>query len=197
MVKFKKIMLYIFYVVLCLMLAFNLYNVLNKVCGNLLPNYFGISYVCMGNSTEMNISGGELLVVKRVSPDSVKEGELLVFKFNNQVAVSKVKHVLDGGSDEFGGSLENGGYVTMNDVSDAPNAAVSYNEVYGKVIASYANLGNLLNYFTSWEFNLLMTTVFIVVIWTNILLLNIKIKVDEEKEERMRRYKRMINQHKG
>lgn len=185
----------VMYVVLGLLMAFSLYNVGNKVFGNVLPNYFGYSLLCMSNDSSFFIAGGELVIVERVPSNSVKEDELLVFDFGGEMAVSSVKHVLDGGAEQFGGVKENGGgYITYAKIFDSEtgqmneviNAAVSFDEVYGKVVYTVPAVGNLLSYLTSWQFNILLLTIFVIIIWSNVLLLNIKISVTEDRAERIR-----------
>ncbi|MBQ8749908.1 MAG: hypothetical protein IJZ29_05535 [Clostridia bacterium] len=184
----------IMYVVLGVLLLFNLYNVFNKLIGNPLPDYFGYSFLCMsGNDTSMHINGGELVVVDRVEPDTIEVGDVIVFDFDDEIAISTVMYTLDGSASL--GEDAGGGFVTKNEESDEPNAAPSYDDVYGKVIATYPNFGNLYGFLTSWQFNILLLTVYIVIVWSNIIILSSKIKVQEEREERRRAYQKYLEEN--
>lgn len=205
MKAFKVTLLVLMYVVLGVLMAFNLFNVLNTLCDYKLPNYFGYSFLCMSNDSSFYIEGGELIIVERVPADSIKEDELLVFDFDGDIAVSNVKYVLDGGNEIYGGEKENGGgYITYAKIYDSEtgtyteviNASVSYEEVYGKVVGNIPVLGNVLSYLTSWQFNLLLLTIYVVIIWTNILLINVKIKVMEDRVERRKAVEKLLEENK-
>lgn len=190
----KITLLSIMYIILGFMLLFNLYNVVNKMFGIMLPNYFGYSFVCMSENSSLSLEGGRLLIVKRVSADNIEIGDLLVFKYDNELAVSKVIIVLDGGSVENGGNEALGGYITssgIDDESGEPNASVPYDDVFGKVIGNYDG-GNLLNYFTSWQFNIMLVTAFIIIVWTNIVILQLKITEEDSKLERKARFEQYM-----
>lgn len=206
MKKGLKITLLVFmYAVLGILMVFNLFGVINKLCNNNLPNYFGYSFLCMEDDSSFFIEGGELIIVKRVPADSLKEDELLVFNFSGEMAISNVKYVLDGGDETFGGEEVNGGgYITYAKIYDSEtgsysevvNASVAYKDVYGKVVGNIPALGNVLAYFTSWEFNILLLTIYIVIIWASILLINIKIGVIEDREERRKAVEKLLEENK-
>lgn len=204
MKAFKVTLLVLMYIILGVLMAFNLFNVLNKLCDYKLPNYFGYSFLCMSNESSFYIEGGELIIVQRVPANSIKEDELLVFEFDGDIAVSNVKYVLDGGDEIYGGEAENGGgYITYAKIYDSEtgayneviNASVSYNEVYGKVVGNIPVLGNVLSYLTSWQFNVLLLNIYIVIIWANILLINIKIKVIEDRAERKKAVEKLLKEN--
>lgn len=206
MKKGLKITLLVFmYVVLGVLMVFNLFGVINKLRDNNVPNYFGYSFLCMDDDSSFFIEGGELIIVKRVPTDSIKEDELLVFNFSGKPAISNVKYVLDGGDEAFGGEdVNGGGYITYAKIYDSEtgvyneviNAAVSYEDVYGKAIGNIPALGNILAYFTSWEFNILLLTIYVVIIWASILLVNMKIAVIEDRSERQKAVKRILEENK-
>lgn len=196
MKTFKITMLAIVYIVLGGLLAFNLYNVVNKVFGIPLPNYAGYSFVTTSTDTGLNLKGGRLLIVHRISPDDVVLGDMLVFNYNDQIAISRVSQILEGGervaSDNSIEIVEKA-FITCSDVDTAPNASVYASDVYGIVVSDYAG-GNILSYLTSWQFNVVIITLFIVIVWTNIVSVHLNIIKEEEREERQNRFDQYMEQ---
>ena len=178
----RKVALMIMYVLLSSMLMFNLYNILNKVLGNELPSYFGYSFLCLEHGEKMNMADGTLLVVARVPKDSVKEGQLLVFKYDDEIAFSKVLHILDGGED---GAVI--GYVTSTIDTNKANAVVDVADVYGKVVKSGGG-GNFLGFLISWQFCIILFACFMAIIWTHIIIIILRTAREEELKARIATY---------
>lgn len=160
---------------------FNIYNVANKLAGERLPSYFGYSYVCMGTGTRSYLQGGELLIIKRGYPKTMNEGDRIVFNFANDIAVSTILYKFEGG------------YVTQNDAGE-PNAALEYDDVLGKVVGVVPAFGNLLIFMVSEEFNILISSLLCIVIWAHIVVLNISIRKDMMKLERIEMYKHLLRE---
>lgn len=189
----KRIIKSITYIILGLLLAFNLYNVGNFLLGVEVPSYFGYSLVKLEDDG-MKMRSGDLVVIKKGENSSVRENELIVFKYDDDYAVSRVKYKLDSSFDPVSEKFMEGSYITQAEIPTydrngnlvgtnvTVNCAVSYSEVIGKVVWHCSNFGFVLCYFISWQFNILLLTVFVLLIWINIVIKSMREQSQEEFE---------------
>ena len=129
-----KIVKFIFYVPICLFLAYNIIFLLKTtITQKDYMKVFGITFLSMESELmEDEISKNDLVVIKSVDEKKLQEGDIIAYEVNGQTRINKIINTKNG-------------YTTKSNKNYYPDIEkIEYEDVIGEKVANMPFLGNLL-----------------------------------------------------
>lgn len=178
----KVIKYFVFTILLLLAGLFISVFIQTKVNPDKIPSMFGYKpFIVLSGSMETEIYKGDLVIVKNVDANTLKEKDIIAFRDKDDYVVTHriVEIKTNNGTKEF---------ITKGDNNNSNDGGtVSLDKVEGKYISKISGFGNVLLVMQK-PITLIITLILIIVIgiiW--IMIGNNKLSVDERKELEMLR----------
>ena len=136
--RVKKIITIIVLIILLLLFFVNSVMLYQRIHGNNeLPNFAGVSVLnIISGSMTPTLNINDMIVIKKVSNQDIKQGDIITFNKNGVIDTHRVIWVVD---DE--GQRK---YKTKGDNNEIPDdELVTYSEIYGKLILKIPKIGKI------------------------------------------------------
>lgn len=136
--KFKKAIITIVYMLLIPMLTYNVSLIVQSIINpNETPSFFGIKmYVIISGSMIPELDIGEVVIVKDVEPNELKEKDIISFRKGQSVVTHRITEIIE---TEEGKEFRTKG--DNNNVEDVE--PVKQESIEGKVIKSFPEVGKV------------------------------------------------------
>ncbi|HHD2753339.1 TPA: signal peptidase I [Clostridium perfringens] len=145
----------LFYGVLCILIVFLLFGFIAKKSGQGFKLGSYRAYDILTGSMSPTIKPGSLVVVKEVSPNEIKENDIITFKsdITNNITTHRAIEVNNNGNITF---------VTKGDANNSKDPAIlTENNIIGKVMFQIPYVGGIIRYIQE---NLILCVIMIVVL---------------------------------
>lgn len=125
------------WLIIAVLTLFLIYSVTCRIKGESV-RLFGLQAdVVQSGSMEPTLYKYDLVFAKRVSEEAITPGDILVFKRDG---IKYVHRLI---------SCENGVYVTQGDANNIPDEPITFDNIEGKVVKSWAKFGGVVQFFQS------------------------------------------------
>lgn len=134
----KKRFNIIIYIILIPILIYNISLIIQSlVKTSETPNFFGIkTYVIISGSMKSELQIGDIVIVKKVGQDELKNGDIISFRQGQSVITHRISEVI-----EKDGKVQ---YKTKGDNNNAEDSgSISYDMIEGKVVKHISKIGNI------------------------------------------------------
>ncbi len=134
----KKRFNIIIYIILIPILIYNISLIIQSlVKTSETPNFLGIkTYVIISGSMESELQIGDIVIVKKVGQDELKNGDISSFRQGQSVITHRISEVI-----EKDGKVQ---YKTKGDNNNAEDSgSISYDMIEGKVVKHISKIGNI------------------------------------------------------
>lgn len=126
------------YIILIPILIYNISLIIQAIIKTSeTPNFLGIkTYVIISGSMEPNLQIGDIVIVKKVVQNELKQGDIISYRQGQSVITHRIAEVID-----KEGKVE---YKTKGDNNNAEDSGIiSYEMIEGKVIKHISQVGKI------------------------------------------------------
>lgn len=126
------------YIILIPILIYNISLIIQAVIKTSeTPNFLGIkTYVIISGSMEPNLQIGDIVIVKKVAQNELKQGDIISYRQGQSVITHRIAEVID-----KEGEVE---YKTKGDNNNAEDSGIiSYEMIEGKVVKHISQIGKI------------------------------------------------------
>ena len=126
------------YIILIPILIYNISLIIQAVIKTSeTPNFLGIkTYVIISGSMEPSLQIGDIVIVKKVAQNELKQGDIISYRQGQSVITHRIAEVID-----KGGEVE---YKTKGDNNNAEDSGIiSYEMIEGKVVKHISQIGKI------------------------------------------------------
>lgn len=133
--KFKNKLLNFIFVVIIICVLYNIIFLLNtSILRNKYMKLFGISFFCMKDNLMKNdINKNDLVIIKEVKNNQLKEGDIIAYEINNNIRINKITNIKEKITTKFNQNY----YYDIEQITSE--------QIIGKKIINIPFLGILLN----------------------------------------------------
>lgn len=125
------------WLIIAVLALFLVYSVTCRIKGESVKLFGLQADVVQSGSMEPTLYKYDLVFAKQVSEDDIETGDILVFKRNGIKYVHRLV------------SHENGVYVTQGDANEIPDEPITFQDIEGKVVSTWAKVGVVVQFFQS------------------------------------------------
>lgn len=126
------------YIILIPILIYNISLIIQAVIKTSeTPNFLGIkTYVIISGSMKPNLQIGDIVIVKKVAQNELKQGDIISYRQGQSVITHRIAEVID-----KEGEVE---YKTKGDNNNAEDSGIiSYEMIEGKVVKHISQIGKI------------------------------------------------------
>lgn len=126
------------YIILIPILIYNISLIIQAVIKTSeTPNFLGIkTYVIISGSMEPNLQIGDIVIVKKVAQNELKQGDIISYRQGQSVITHRIAEVID-----KEGEVK---YKTKGDNNNAEDSGIiSYEMIEGKVVKHISQIGKI------------------------------------------------------
>lgn len=132
----RKILMGIFFIVFIPLIIINVTIIVKTIkYPNKIPDFMGYKpMIVMSNSMESKISVGDVVIVKEVNTNTLKENDIVAYRIDDICVTHRIKSINSDGT-----------YITKgdnNNVEDSIN--INHSQIEGKYVTKIVGLGHLL-----------------------------------------------------
>ena len=125
------------WLIIAVLVLFLAYSVVCRIKGESV-RLFGVQAdVVQSGSMEPTLYKYDLVFAKQVGEDEIHKDDIVVYKRNG---IKYVHRVI---------SCENGVFVTQGDANDIPDEPITFADIEGKVVKTWAKVGGVVQFFQS------------------------------------------------
>ena len=139
------------------------------------PDFLGFkTYEIVSRSMEDTINKNDIIVVKKVDKDEIKENDIISFDNGNEIITHRIVEIENINGETL--------YTTKGDNNRfEDDEKISFEQIEGKYVFKLSKLGYLMNFLKNRYF---LTVLFIILIFCFIHIINVKKRIKNREEKR-------------